>query len=274
MTGNYGGEVLRRVRPFKPVRPETDLYLPEVLKRVDDAAATYSRAATGHPVSFAVFRQAPWHHYGLLALEESQVSLRSPYLDNDLVRTAFRASASARDRDHACLRLIGHGNRALLGIPTDRGLRPDAARLHTTLSRQWQELTFKAEYAYDYGMPQWAARIDRRLTSFRPGRLFLGRHKFSHFRLWYRDRLANYVKGILLDSRTLSRPYLNRSVLESMVRDHTLGMRNYTSDIHRVLTLELIHRLFVDRPMINGTAADFSTQLRMPQTVNDGLTVG
>src|SRR5205823_13769855 len=34
MTGNYGGEVLRQVRAFKPVAPSPNLYRPEVLSHV------------------------------------------------------------------------------------------------------------------------------------------------------------------------------------------------------------------------------------------------
>ena len=68
-----------------------------------------------------VFRQAPWHHYGLLALEQTQLSLRSPYLDNDFVRTVFRAPEAAVTSNDACLRLIAEGDADLLGIQTDRG---------------------------------------------------------------------------------------------------------------------------------------------------------
>jgi asparagine synthase (glutamine-hydrolysing) len=77
-------------------------------------------------------------------------------------------------------------------------------------------------------------------------RAFLGRHKFYHFRVWYRDALANYVRGMLLDSRTLSRPYLERNGLEHMVQRHVSGTGNYTLAIHKALTLELLHRQFLD----------------------------
>jgi asparagine synthase (glutamine-hydrolysing) len=77
-------------------------------------------------------------------------------------------------------------------------------------------------------------------------RLFLGRHKLYHFRVWYRDALAKYVKEMLLDPITLSRPYLDRNVLEAMVVGHLKGNRNYTTEIHQALSLELLHRLFVD----------------------------
>jgi asparagine synthase (glutamine-hydrolysing) len=108
------------------------------------------------------------------------------------------------------------------------------------------EFTFRAEYAYDYGMPQWLSRIDHQLSPLHLERLFLGRHKFCHFRVWYRDGLSRYVREMLLDPRTLSRPYLQRNVLETMVRHHLKGDRNYTTEIHRLLTLELQHRLFID----------------------------
>jgi asparagine synthase (glutamine-hydrolysing) len=95
-------------------------------------------------------------------------------------------------------------------------------------------------------MPQWVSRVDNLLSPLRLERLFLGRHKFYHFRVWYRSALANYVREMLLDPRTLSRPYLQREAVESMVRGHLSGGRNYTSEIHKILTLELVHRFFVD----------------------------
>jgi asparagine synthase (glutamine-hydrolysing) len=67
-----------------------------------------------------------------------------------------------------------------------------------------------------------------------------------HYRIWYRDGLANYVKEMLLDPRTLSRPYLERNGVEAIVRGHLEGNCNYTTEIHRLLSLELIHRLFLD----------------------------
>jgi asparagine synthase (glutamine-hydrolysing) len=246
MTGNYGGEVLRRVRAFKPVAPLPGLFAPEVGRYVDRADQTYGSLLREHPLSFAVFRQAPWHHYGLLALEQTQLSLRSPYLDNDFVRTVFQAPQSTLTSNDVCLRLIADGNVALREIRTDRGLA-GRERLYAPVSRQMFEFQFKAEYAYDYGMPQWMAGIDHAVSPLRLERLFLGRHKFYHFRVWYRDALAAYLKDVLFDSRALSRPYLERKRLEEIVRSHVSGRRNYTTSIHKVLTLELLHRLFLDR---------------------------
>src|SRR5579872_7285540 len=64
MTGNYGSEVLRGSRAFKPVFPAPGVFTPECLDNVNLAAQTYKDITRTHPLSFAVFRQAPWHHYG------------------------------------------------------------------------------------------------------------------------------------------------------------------------------------------------------------------
>jgi asparagine synthase (glutamine-hydrolysing) len=252
MTGNYGGEILRQLRAFKPVEPAAELYRPDFLSHVHEAVRTYAELVKGHALSFVAFRQTPWHHYGLLALEQTQLSLRSPYLDNDLVRTAFRAPTAAvaktdvfKDSED-CSRLISDGNAALGRIRTDRGLAGDSATPLKVITRKWLELTFKAEYAYDYGMPQKVAQVDHLFSPLHLERLFLGRHKFNHFRVWYRDALSQYVREILLDQRTLSRPYLDRNGVEAIVLGHLKGNRNYTTEIHQLLTLELVHRLFFD----------------------------
>jgi asparagine synthase (glutamine-hydrolysing) len=246
MTGNYGDQILRRLRAFKPGEPTPGLFLPGFLAHVHAARVTYAGILQTHPLSFAAFRQAPWHYYGLLALEQTQLTLRSPYMDNDLVRTTFRAPESASKNNDLRLRLIADGNPALREIRTDLGFGGSPGNLSGAASRRFHHFTMKAEYAYDYGMPQWVARIDHLLSPLRLERLFLGRHKFAHYRVWYRDVLSKYVRDMLLDPRTLSRPYLEGKGLETVVRGHLKGDRNYTTEIHKVLTLELLHRLFLD----------------------------
>jgi len=244
MTGNYGSEVLRAVRAFKPDTPMPGLFTASMYPYFAQAQTTYGEMVHEHPLSFAVFRQAPWHHYGLLALEETQVAVRSPYLDNEFVQTVFRAPRSTFASPDLCLRLIMEGNAALREIPTDTGI--GGAGLTGAISRRVFEFLKKAEYAYDYGMPQWVAQIDHCLSWAHLETLFLGRHKFNHYRVWYRDVLAGYVRQILLDSRTLSRPYLDRKMVETIVHGHLRGHHNYTTEIHCILSLELLHRLFMD----------------------------
>jgi asparagine synthase (glutamine-hydrolysing) len=245
MTGNYGGEVLRRIVAFRPGEPMAGLFRPELMQYIGRTPDTYKEALKCHPLSFAVFRQTAWHHYGLLALEQTQLSLRSPYLDNEFVRTVFRAPGSGLDNG-VCLRLIGEGDPVLRQMRTDRGLAGTRAGLSAAAVRGYLEFTFKAEYAYDYGMPQVVAKVDHMLSALHLEKLFLGRHKFAHYRVWYRDALSNYVREMLLDPKTLARPYLDKQVVEQVVQGHLKGNRNHTTEIHKILSLELIHRLFID----------------------------
>jgi asparagine synthase (glutamine-hydrolysing) len=129
---------------------------------------------------------------------------------------------------------------------TDRGVGGKSNRLFGLLKRMLQDFTFKAEYAYDYGMPQWVAGVDHVFMSLHFERMFLGRHKFYHFRIWYRDELSGYVEEILSDRRTNQRPYFDKAFLKKMAQGHRKGNRNFTREIHQAISMELIHRLFID----------------------------
>jgi len=242
MVGTYGSEMLLHAVMFKAVQPAVGLFQPELTPQLDAATETYNKARQCHPVTFAGFRQSPWHHYGVLGLEQTQVAVRSPYLDNELVEAIYRASDSVATVQEVRQGLVRAGNPALAKLRSDRGL----GAVTGAFGRGFLEFLFKAEYAYDYGMPQWIAKVDHVFSPLHLERIWLGRHKVFHFRVWYRDELAGYVREMLLDRRSLARPYLNAKTVETIVGGHLKGNRNYTTEIHRLITLELMHRLFLD----------------------------
>jgi asparagine synthase (glutamine-hydrolysing) len=242
IVGTYGSEMLLHAVMFKPEEPARGLFQPEVLPQIHAARETYDTSRQVDPVTFIAFRQSPWHHYGVLGLEQTQVAVRSPYLDNDVVKTVYRAPGSVTANEEGRLRLIREGNPALARLRTDRGI----GGLNSVFTRGFLEFLFKAEYAYDMGMPQWVARLDHLFAPLHLERIWLGRHKAFHFRVWYRDELANYVREMLLDHRSLARPYVVPQAVQAIVNGHLKGNRNYTTEVHRLLTLELTHRLFLD----------------------------
>ena len=243
LTGNYGSEIVRGNVAFKASLRHESALEPEFASLVKAAVETYNTERQCHWLTFIAFKQVPWHHYSRLSVEQSQLTLRSPYLDNDLIALMYQApSYDYVLAKEPSLRLIMEGNADLAKIPTDRGLVYPPQPLLGKLRHQYDEFTVKAEYAYDYGMPQWLAKIDHALAPLHFERLFLGRHKFYHFRVWYRDQLADYVKSVLLDQKTLQRSYFRQSVLKEMVNAHTTGNRNYTLELHRALSLELLQR--------------------------------
>jgi asparagine synthase (glutamine-hydrolysing) len=162
MTGNYGDQILRHLLVFRPVAPTAGLYSPEFLTQVALAGETYARITQGHALTFVAFRQAPWHYHGLLALESSQLTMRTPFVDNELVRALFRAPASTLANNDLRVRLIEDGSPDLRKIRTDLGFAGGGGRLAEEMSRRFHRFTMSTEYAYDYGMPQWLAQIDHR----------------------------------------------------------------------------------------------------------------
>ena len=65
--------------------------------------------------------------------------------------------------------------------------------------------------------------------------------------LWFRNDLSGWMMEVLMDRRSMERPYLNKSYLEKIIADHTQGKKNHTDAITALINAELIHRLFIDR---------------------------
>jgi asparagine synthase (glutamine-hydrolysing) len=246
LTGNYGQEILYDYVAFKPMRWDSRILGRDFLPLTERAARTYADELADHRPTFAAFKQAPWHHGVQFSVELTQLEFRSPYFDNDLVALAFRGSRDPATCIELQLRLIKEGSPDLARIETDFGLLYRPLPVLTWIKRRSREISHKAEYAYDYGMPDWLVRIDHILTPLHLERLFLGRHKISHFRTWYRNELSRYIKDVLIDPRSLARDYVNGPQLEQAVSAHVNGARNYTLEIHRLLAAELMQRQLID----------------------------
>ena len=259
LTGNYGSEILRSNVAFRPARKRLDCLSDGFSDLMTDAESVYDHERQGHPLSFVAFKQVPWHHYSRFSVEQSQLTIRSPYLDNDLVSLAYRVPIELRKSPAPALHLVAEKYPRLAKIPTDRGLLHSPRPFLDGFYQTWQEATVRAEYVYDYGMPHWLARLDSAFRSFHLERLFLGRHKFYHFRVWYRDQLAAFVRDILLDSKSLSRPYLCRRAVEQIVSEHTSGSRNHTTRIHKLVTAELMHRTLLEERALHWDSRIRST---------------
>ncbi len=246
MTGNYGDQVLRHLTVFKPSTPASEWFDPEFFAHVTRASENYAHCMRGHRLTVATTRQMSWYYQGLLALELSQVSMRTPYLDNGLVQLLYRAPESTLANNNLRVQLIEDGWPALRKIRSDLGFAGTGGPVVEEYSRLFQRLTMRAEYAFEWGNPQWLANFDRRLLGRMLERRFVGMHKFTHFALWYRGVLAKYVREMLLDSRSLGRAYLQKGAVHRLVQRQLTGDSNDTPMIHKLLNLEYIHRLFIE----------------------------
>ncbi len=246
ITGNYGGEVLRSLRALKPASHNETMLDPGVISDLREASKTCSAFGENTPLTFTLFVENPWLQCNRYSVEYSQLIVRNPFLDKDLVRLIYRAPTDLRKNKRISRRLIADGNPDLSTIPTDRGIGDRFPLPLSLVPRVFHEFFFKTEYYYNYGMPQWLAKVDYLLKPLHVEKVFLGRHKFYHFRVWYRDELSEYVKEILLDKITLTRPWLNGRVVENMVNGHVKGLSNYTSEITKLLTIELLQRTLLE----------------------------
>lgn len=247
LTGNYGGEILRGLVVFKFEHAFNSMFNKEFVDNINKAHTNFSVERRCHQKTYIIFKQVPWHHYNRFCLEQSQLTIRSPYLDNELVAISYQAPADLSVNKAFAFRLIAESNASVSELPTDRGIASRTSLIPFKI-RQWiEEFMPRAEYVYDYGMPQWLAKIDFYLTPLHIERFFLGRQKYYHFRTWYQNELSDYVKEVLLDQRTLSRPYINKRYVEKAVISHMKGFGNYTLEIHKLLTSELVQRQLIEQ---------------------------
>jgi asparagine synthase (glutamine-hydrolysing) len=246
MTGNYGSEILRNASTFKAINICEDLFHPDFASYVSDAKRTFSEISGGNRLSITAFKEVPWSLYGSLASAQSQLTVRTPYMDNDLVGLAYQAPRDTKVGKELFVRLITDIDRDFMTIRTDRGIGGGS---HIALSKLIEILYavwFKLEWYYNDGLPHRLSKLDAMSTPLHPERLILGHHKYLHYRLWFRGELSNYVREILLDRRTENRPYLNKRFVKSMVEAHLRGDRNYTNEINKAITTELMHRVLVE----------------------------
>jgi asparagine synthase (glutamine-hydrolysing) len=238
VTGNYGSEILRANVAFRPRKLDLSLFTAEFCSLLDEAAETYRKEATGNRLTFIAFKQVPWHHHARKAVEQSQLTVRSPFLDNELVALAYRAPRELETSPRPLLQLMGAGNPALEGVPTDRAYKRSAVPVFPRIARAWQEFTAKAEYAFDYGMPTQLSRIDHAVSRLQLERLFLGRHKFYHFRVWYKNQLGKYLEEMCVDG--LEPSCYRPGTFKRLVREHLGGQDNHTLELHKALSVQLI----------------------------------
>jgi asparagine synthase (glutamine-hydrolysing) len=240
LTGNYGSEVLRGVSTFKPLRLS-----PSLFEFALNSSAEPGANANIHPITFAAFREIPWNLFGSLAAGRSQITFRTPYLDNEIVALAYRAPESLRKSPLPAWHLVKANSAALSKIPTDRGQSREGFPPAAALRRFVSEATFKLDYLNNEGWPHWLSPVDPIFTSITSSLKIVGLHKYLHYRRWFRRELAEYLSSIITDVRTRQMPFWNSDFLERMASEHMRGRKNYVLEINAVLLLEAVDRLLL-----------------------------
>jgi asparagine synthase (glutamine-hydrolysing) len=241
LTGNFGSELLRSMSTYKKIDLRSDVLSSDFSRAVDECASVDSDLS--HPLTHTAFGEIPEHLFGPVALARSFVTFRTPYLDNAIVKLAYRAPPSSRSSPSTALRLIAEGPSGLGNIPTDLGYSCNTQSNALGLQRLLYRLTFKMDYWDKDGLPSSLSRfgVGRKIVQ-RSG--LLGWHKFLPYRRWFRCELSDYLRDVFDSEDVRTQPWWEQNELEAMLDAHFSGRRNCIREINAVVTLSSIQRQF------------------------------
>lgn len=253
MTGKYGSQVLKNVFAFKDRSPHSGLISPDFEHHLRLASDTAKKLSLSHSFSFLLSSEIPWWWNGMLSAEASQLEVRSPYLDNDLIELLYRGQGPQLSTGvDLQLDLIGNYRPSLLAIPTT-GTHGGTVPIISGLKKMIIKTFTIADKLYirerlPYSLTQAVGYMDKFIISpLHLDRLFFGYTDFRRYRQWFRKELSGYLTDIILNSKTLDRPYWNKDYLRTFLFDHIGGKGTYLRELRKVLQVELLHRVLLEK---------------------------
>lgn len=242
LTGNYGSEILRAISTFKRLGLASQIFDPQFFPSVNAAVAQLADQRK-HPDTFAAFAEVPLNLFGNLAAGRSQISFRTPYLDNDLVALSYQCPVELKKSSLPTMRLVKACSPALDKIPTDRGFISDRKDPEIFLRRVFAEVTFKLDYCSNAGLPRKLGVMDPVFKPVVKAMGVAGLHKFLKYSTWFRGALAPFVAERISAAQNNANGFWNAAALGQVSRAHLSGKKDFPSEINAALTLEAVERL-------------------------------
>jgi asparagine synthase (glutamine-hydrolysing) len=240
LTGKFGSEVVRSRRLIHSENFPRHLLQPGVVRFLAEQPSMDRYSQRVHPLSRVVADEITWYEFGRVSVEQSKVTLRTPYMDNELVKLMYQAPAWLRDSRDLQTSYVTNRNHHLGDVPTNMGKLRTNGRLTGKVVYGLFWVLAKEEYIYLSAAPHWLTRLDRKLERLRPERIAAGRQKFEFYRIWIKTHLADFVREVLLSPRARCTDFFEKAWLEKVVARHTAGTHNYVREINKMLTIELI----------------------------------
>jgi asparagine synthase (glutamine-hydrolysing) len=236
VTGNFGSEILRGMTTFKEILPASDWFQGELKSEIAWSRELWKGRRQTNAARFAIFTEIPWKHAATVRLANSQLPIRTPFFDNEILRLACICPPSVR-RESLPVSLIKAANPSLVRIPTDRGVSGEASLLVGSVRQSWYSATFKLDYLLTEGMPILGAVTDKaRLHHVLPLR-----HKYLDYQRWFRGPLKGYIDEMLGHGNTFVGGLLGRKAVDQVLQGHGSLMDDKLSQINTLMTLELIN---------------------------------
>lgn len=260
LTGNFGSEVLRGVSTFKEIGLDPEWYQGNLgLELRNTRQECNSTRREDNAAQFAVFREIPQKLATIARLANSQLPVRTPYLDIEILRLACVCPPGISGTSLPPS-FVGQVRPDLLGIPTDQGESVRSHSVTALLRRLWFKGTFKLDY---WAREGGAGYLSRAVDDWGFDRLLPKRHRYLEYRRWLRGSLKGYAEDLLAGSNTVAAGLIGRKAVARMLKDHVTGTRNALPDITAVMNLELIDKCLL-RPPREAHAAqlpDFSSSI-------------
>ncbi|MBV8216073.1 MAG: hypothetical protein JOZ08_22885 [Verrucomicrobia bacterium] len=241
LTGKFGSEVVRIRRLMPSLIYPSGLLQPSLTSLVERLPSYAEINPNNHPLTRVVSQEIPWHEFGRVAIEQSEITLRTPYMDNELVKLMYQAPLAVRTAGTVQEQYVRDKSRELGTIATNMGKFASDNRMITKLLYGAAWALFKVEYIYLFATPHWLTRVDRTLAKLRLEKILSGRQKWEGYRLWIKTHFSEFIQGMLLNPQANYTRHFEKKTVERMVRGHVAGTHNYLNEINRALSVELIY---------------------------------
>lgn len=253
MSGKYGSQVIKGIFGFAARPPDVQLIHDDFRQYLELADKTTAELQKAHTLTFLLQSAIPWWWNAFVTLESSQVEIRSPFLDNDFVKVLYQAPPLESDFGTKFeLDLIAKTKPELMALPTTGSYGGNYPWPISNIIKFVIKSLIILDKVYirerlPFNMTHTVAKLDYRLISpLHLDRLFMGFTDFRRYRTWFRDGLSGYLQNMILDEKTLNRPYWNKDNLKKILSDHIHGKGTYLREIRKVLQIELIHRVMLE----------------------------
>jgi asparagine synthase (glutamine-hydrolysing) len=243
LTGKFGSEVVRTRRLIRSGDFPRAILQSWFVSFLDEARTFDHITKARHPLTRVVTEELPWYEYGKVVVEQAELLLRTPYMDNRLIELMYQAPPEVRASRELQARYVYQNGGQLARLSTDLGVIGSGTgnQILSKLTYIPLWMLFKAEFTYLYAAPHWVTWADRKLERLRPERILAGRQKYEGYRIWFKTHFADFIRDTLLSPRARFTEFFDPGSVTRIVTGHTGGTRNYLNEINKMLTVELIY---------------------------------
>lgn len=179
--------------------------------------------------------------------------LREAFFDADPYRALSGAIRASEGQDPINRVLMAE---TLTLLPGNNLVKPDRMAMANGLEVRSPYLDYRmAEFAFTVPGRMKLAGGETKAIAKSALRPFLG-HDLTYRRKqmftvpvgeWLKDSLSGFARDMLLDGRLGARGFLHEDRVEALLSEHVAGKANHTRILRALISVEMWHRLFVDR---------------------------